>query len=57
MEPNPDKIELPMSVVNAFRVLTGVTMAIFFALIGIFFGLLWNKYRPDQTSRIATMQD
>ena len=45
-----------MSVVNAFRVLTGVTMAIFFALIGIFFGLLWNKYRPDQTSRIATMQ-
>ena len=55
-QPNPDQIELPMSVVNAFRVLTGVTMAIFFALIGIFFGLLWNKYRPDQTSRIATMQ-
>lgn len=55
-QPNPDKIELPMSVVNTFRVLTGVTMAIFFALIGIFFGLLWNKYRPDQTSRIATMQ-
>jgi len=54
--PNPDKIEIPMSVVNTFRILTGVTMAIFFALIGIIFGLLWNKYRPDETSKITTMQ-
>lgn len=54
-EPNPDKIGIPMTVVNTFRALTGTTMAIFFVLIGVFFGLLWNKYRPDQTSRIATM--
>lgn len=54
-EPNPDKIEIPMTVVNTFRALTGTTMAIFFVLIGVFFGLLWNKFRPDQTSRIATM--
>ena len=54
-EPNPDKIEIPMTVVNTFRALTGTTMAIFFVLIGVFFGLLWNKFRPNQTSRIATM--
>lgn len=54
--PNPDKIEIPMSVVNTFRAVSGTTMAIFFGLIGLFFGLLWNKYRPDQTSRIPTMQ-
>jgi len=54
--PNPDKIDLPMSVVNTFRAISGTTMAIFFGLIGLFLGLLWNKYRPDQTSRIPTMQ-
>jgi len=54
--PIPDKIEIPMSMVNTFRVLTGVTMAIFFGLIELFFGLLWNKYRPDLTSRIPTVQ-
>lgn len=54
--PNPDKIEIPMNVVNTFRVVTGVTMAIFFGLIGLFFGTLWNKYRPDLPSRIPTMQ-
>ncbi|HEY7571482.1 MAG TPA: CbtA family protein [Nitrososphaeraceae archaeon] len=54
--PNPDKIEIQMSVVNTFRAVSGTTMAIFFGLIGLFFGLLWNKYKPDQTSRIHTMQ-
>ncbi len=54
--PNPDKIEIPMSVVNTFRAVTGVTMAIFFGLIGLFFGSLWKKYRPDLGSRIPTVQ-
>ena len=45
-EPNPDKITTPIIVVNTFRALTGVTMAIFFTLIGVFFGLLWNKFKP-----------
>jgi hypothetical protein len=31
-------------------------MAIFFGLVGLFFGLMWNKYRPDLTSRISTVQ-
>jgi predicted cobalt transporter CbtA len=54
--PNPDKIEIPMSIVNIFRAVSGTTMAIFFGLIGLILGILWNKYRPDQTSRIHTMQ-
>lgn len=52
-EPNPDKIITPMSVVNTFRALTGVTMAIFFILIGVFFGLLWNKFKPYESEKVT----
>lgn len=54
--PNPDKIEIPMTVINTFRTLSGMTMAMFFVSIGVFFGLLWNKYKPHQTSRVSSMQ-
>jgi predicted cobalt transporter CbtA len=49
---NPDKIEIPMSVVNTFRALTGITMGIFFLSIGVFLGLLWNKFKPHETAKI-----
>ena len=52
-EPNPDKITTPMIVVNTFRALTGVTMAIFFTLIGVFFGLLWNKFKPYESVKVT----
>ena len=53
--PYPDVILAPMSVINTFRVLTGITMAIFFTLIGVFFGLLWNKYKPYETVKVAPL--
>jgi len=54
-EPNPDQIEIPMSVVNTFRTMSGLTMAIFFLLIGVVFGSLWKKYRPDESPKIAAV--
>jgi predicted cobalt transporter CbtA len=54
-EPNPDKIEIPMIVVNTFRALTGTTMAVFFTLMGIFFGLLWSKFKPHESSEITAI--
>jgi predicted cobalt transporter CbtA len=54
-EPNPDKITTPMIVVNTFRALTGVTMAIFFILIGVFFGLLWNKFKPYESIKATPL--
>lgn len=54
-EPNPDKIEMPMSVVNTFRALTGTTMTIFFTSIGVFFGSLWYKFKPHETPKLATI--
>jgi hypothetical protein len=53
--PYPDVILAPMSVINTFRALTGVTMTIFFMLIGVFFGLLWNKYKPYETVKVAPL--
>ena len=54
-EPNPDKIITPMIIVNTFRALTGATMAIFFTLIGVFFGVLWNKYKPYESIKITPL--
>jgi predicted cobalt transporter CbtA len=54
-EPYPDKIITPMIVVNTFRALTGVTMAIFFILIGVFFGLLWNKFKPYESIKATPL--
>jgi len=53
--PNPDKIITPMIVVNTFRALTGATMAIFFTLIGVFFGLLWNKFKPYESIKATPL--
>ena len=53
--PNPDKIITPMDTVNTFRALTGVTMGIFFLLIGVFFGLFWNKFKPHEAARVSTV--
>ncbi len=53
--PNPDKIITPMDTVNTFRALTGVTMGVFFLLIGVFFGLFWNKFKPNEPARLTTV--
>jgi Probable cobalt transporter subunit (CbtA) len=54
-EPNSDKIITPMYVVNTFRELTGATMAIFFTLIGVFIGLLWNKFKPYESVKVTPL--
>jgi hypothetical protein len=37
------------------RALTGATMAIFFTLIGVFFGLLWNKFKPYESVKVTPL--
>jgi hypothetical protein len=54
-EPNPDKIEIPMIVVNTFRALTAATMGVFFISMGIFFGLFWSKFKPHESSKITAI--
>jgi len=46
-----------MIVVNTFRALTGATMAMFFILIGVFFGQLWNKLKPYESVKVTPFFD
>jgi len=49
--PNPDKVSIPMDLVGSFRIASGLTMVGFWAVLGVIFGSLWNRFRPHQLSR------
>ena len=49
--PNPDKVSIPMNLVDSFRIASGLTMVGFWAVLGVIFGSLWNRFRPHQLSR------
>ena len=46
LPPNPDPITAPMSLVNNFRIASAGTVTIFWILLGIILGKLWDKYKP-----------
>lgn len=52
MPPNPDQVSAPMDLVNGFRLASGLTMTVFWALLGLLLGTFWDKLRPHETSRI-----
>lgn len=47
MPPNPDEISAPMELVNGFRVMSVIAVSSFWVSIGLIFGVLWHKFRPD----------
>ena len=49
--PNPDKITIPMDLVSSFRIASGLTMVGFWVVLGVAFGLLWQRFRPHEISR------
>jgi len=53
LPPNPDAINAPMDLVAGFRLASGFTMSIFWGLLGIILGALWDKTRPHETAKIA----
>ena len=50
---NPDEITAPMDLVNAFRAVTFGTMVMFYLVLGVIFGIMWNKFKPHETARIT----
>lgn len=52
---NPDNISISMDLVNSFRIVSGMTMVLFWAILGVSFGLLWHRFQPYQppSKRIA----
>jgi predicted cobalt transporter CbtA len=55
LPPNPDEITAPMDLVIGFRIASGLTMSAFWGLLGLILAALWDKTRPHETARIATV--
>lgn len=55
MPPNPDVINAPMDLVMGFRIASGFTMSIFWGLLGIILGAFWDKTKPPEKAKIATV--
>jgi hypothetical protein len=55
MPANPDPTNISMELVRNFRVWTAVTIGIFWGLLGIIFGSLWDKFIRPEESRLTTL--
>lgn len=51
--PNPDKIGISMDLIQTFRIWTAVTIGIFWGVLAIIFGSLWDRFIPTQNREIA----
>jgi predicted cobalt transporter CbtA len=50
---NPDGITISMDLVLNFRIITALTMGLFWGILGIVLGSFWDKTKPHETTRIA----
>jgi len=53
--PSPDKITAPTDLVNGFRIMSILTMTFFWVVLGITFGLVWDKLNPHETTHFKTV--
>jgi predicted cobalt transporter CbtA len=55
LPPNPDENTAPMDLVMGFRLASALTMSIFWGSLGFILGILWDRTKPDEAARIATV--
>ena len=53
--PNPDMNTVPAGLVNGFRITSMLTMTIFWIILGLTFGLIWEKLKSHETSQFKTV--
>jgi len=53
MPSNPDEIEISMDLIQTFRSLTAITIGVFWGILGIIFGSLWDKFLSKEQT-VAT---
>jgi predicted cobalt transporter CbtA len=53
--PNPDKITIPTDLILNFRIAGAFTVGLFWGLLGIILGSLWDKFEPHQTTKITSI--
>jgi len=52
--PNPDKTTMPMDLITSFRIAGTFTIGVFWGLMGIILGSLWDKFKPYEASKMAS---
>jgi predicted cobalt transporter CbtA len=52
--PNPDKVTAPIDLVNGFRIISMSTITMFWIILGVIFGLLWEKLKPHERTEFKT---
>lgn len=50
---NPDEISVSMDLVSTFRAVTVTTMIMFWMALGTIFGIIWNRFKPNEPTRIT----
>jgi Probable cobalt transporter subunit (CbtA) len=55
LPPNPDKIGISMDLIHTFRIVTALTIGIFWGILAIVFGSLWDRFIPREEPKFATV--
>ena len=55
LPPNPDKISISMDLINTFRTVTALTIGMFWGILAIVFGTLWDRFIPREETKFATV--
>ena len=52
--PNPDKVTIPINLINSFRIASVCNIGIFWGVLGMIVGLFWDKLKIHETNRVAS---
>ena len=55
LPPNPDKIGISMDLIHTFRIVTALTIGIFWGILAIVFGSLWDRFIPREEPKFASV--
>ena len=55
MPSNLDKIEISLDLIQTFRILTAITIGVFWGILGIIFGSLWDKFLSREQTLAAKL--
>jgi predicted cobalt transporter CbtA len=55
LPPNPDNIAISTDLLMNFRIASTLTMGIFWGVLGLILGTFWDKAKPHETARFATV--
>ncbi len=47
MPSNPDEVNAPMDLVNGFRMMSAISMSVYWVVLAVIMGLFWQKLQPD----------